>query len=536
MTRGRSTASIVASPVLVGAVTVLIVVVSVFLAYNANSGLPFVPTYNLRAELPGGANLVPGNEVRIGGFRVGVIDKIGAGTGVFNGRRRAIAIVRMKIDKSAAPLSRDTQVLVRPRSALGLKFIQLTPGTARASFRDGETIPLKAATAPVEFDDFLNTFDRNTRQNSQDALTGFGDAFAGRGTDVNNAIQGLAPFFRYLTPVMANLSNPRTQLKEFFKQIGRASAQVAPVARIQAQVFSEMADTFAAIGHDANALRATIEKNPPTLDTAIESFRVQRPFLADFTDLSARLRPAARELVIALPKLNSALRIGTPVSRRSPILNDNTANVLNALDDLVRDPNTLLGLKDLTTLTKVAAPFATYIAPYQSVCNYGALFLNGLGSHISEGTKNGTAERVLVKLGDSQQNDAAPDTFAARPSDVPPNVSSHGTMSTGNNPKPLVKLMGQPYTAAIDAQGNANCAKGQFGYPDGPLLDTKGRYPSVPGQRDSDGTYNTWQAEHGGGGHVVNANYPPFLYGPNFTGLKSLSQVDSQLKKDGVDR
>ena len=50
----RGTASIVASPVLVGAVTVLIIVVSVFLAYNANQGLPFVPTYDLKAELPSG--------------------------------------------------------------------------------------------------------------------------------------------------------------------------------------------------------------------------------------------------------------------------------------------------------------------------------------------------------------------------------------------------------------------------------------------------------------------------------------------------
>src|SRR5205814_8450401 len=97
MTRGRGTASIVASPVLVGAVTTLIVIVSVFLAYNANQGLPFVPTYNLKAELPGGANLVPGNEVRIGGFRVGVIDTIGTGQGFFNGRNRAIALVRMKL-------------------------------------------------------------------------------------------------------------------------------------------------------------------------------------------------------------------------------------------------------------------------------------------------------------------------------------------------------------------------------------------------------------------------------------------------------
>jgi virulence factor Mce-like protein len=534
MTRGRSTASIVASPVLVGAVTTLIVIVSVFLAYNANSGLPFVPTYNLRAELPSGANLVPGNEVRIGGFRVGVIDKIGTGSGIFSGKRQAIAVVRMKIDKSAQPLSRDTTVLVRPRSALGLKFIQLTPGKSSQIFRDGETIPLKAATAPVEFDDLLNTFDAQTRQNSQDALQGFGDAFAGRGTDVNNAIQGLAPFFRYLGPVMANLSNPRTQLNEFFKQIGRASAQVAPVAQIQAQVFSEMADTFAAIGRNPAALQATIVKSPPTEDTAIASFRVQRPFLADFTDLSRRLRPAAQVLPIALPKLNVAFRIGTPVLRRSVILNDNTVNVFNALDDLVRDPNTLLGLKDLSALTRVGAPLLQYVAPYQTVCNYATLFLNGLGSHLSESTKNGTAERVLVKLGNNVQNDSAPDKFAARPADLPSNINSVDAKTTGPNPQRLYKLSGQPYTAAIDAQGNANCAKGQFGYPEGPLLDTKGRYPAVPGTRDPDGTFNTWQGNHGGGSHVVNASYPPFLYGKNFTGLSNLSQVDRRLKKDGL--
>ena len=80
MSRGRSTASIVASPVLIGAVTTLIIIVAVFLAYNANQGLPFVPTYNLRAEVTGGQNLVRGNDVRVGGFRVGVIDRIGTTT------------------------------------------------------------------------------------------------------------------------------------------------------------------------------------------------------------------------------------------------------------------------------------------------------------------------------------------------------------------------------------------------------------------------------------------------------------------------
>ena len=52
----RPTSSIVASPVLVGAVTVLVAIVAVFLAYNANQGLPFVPTYDVKAELPSGSS------------------------------------------------------------------------------------------------------------------------------------------------------------------------------------------------------------------------------------------------------------------------------------------------------------------------------------------------------------------------------------------------------------------------------------------------------------------------------------------------
>ena len=61
---------------LIGAATTLVVIVAVFLAYNANSGLPFVPTYELKVEVPNAANLVKGNDVRIGGTRVGAVATI----------------------------------------------------------------------------------------------------------------------------------------------------------------------------------------------------------------------------------------------------------------------------------------------------------------------------------------------------------------------------------------------------------------------------------------------------------------------------
>ncbi|MFM9139950.1 MAG: MlaD family protein, partial [Solirubrobacterales bacterium] len=72
----RGATSIAANPVLIGAVTVFVAVVLVFLAYNANSGLPFVPTYDLKVRVPNAAGLVKGNEVRLGGTRVGTVTQI----------------------------------------------------------------------------------------------------------------------------------------------------------------------------------------------------------------------------------------------------------------------------------------------------------------------------------------------------------------------------------------------------------------------------------------------------------------------------
>src|SRR5687768_11325527 len=153
MRRGRGQGSIAASPVLIGATTVLIALVAVFIAYNANSGLPFVPTYQLNAELPSGAKLIKGNEVRVGGFRVGVVDEIAPKTVEVDGERRSIAEVSMKLDKVVEPLSKDSTVTVRPRSALGLKYVELTPGDSEATFARGDTIPLGSTSEPLEIED-----------------------------------------------------------------------------------------------------------------------------------------------------------------------------------------------------------------------------------------------------------------------------------------------------------------------------------------------------------------------------------------------
>jgi virulence factor Mce-like protein len=529
VTRRRGTASLVASPVLVGAVTVLVSIIAVFIAYNANKGLPFVPTYDLKAELPSGGKLVKGNEVRVGGFRVGVIEDIKPKLVEVNGKTRTIASVNMKLDKTVEPLAVDTKLRTRPRSALGLKFLQVTPGRSKRTFTTGDTIPLRNASQPREFEDVYAIFDRRTRPRIQQATEGFGDAFAGRGASLNRAIESLNPLFRYLTPVMQNLSDPDTELDQFFLQIGRASAQVAPVARTQAVLFTNMADTFAAIARDPRALQATIEKSPPTMDTAISSFQVQRPFLADFTDLSRRLRPAARQLPRSLPALNRALRVGTPVLPRTVSLNNRLEGAFDALDETFENPSTLLTLRDLRTALTVLRPALEYVAPFETVCNYANYFLHVLGEHQSTVAPDGsgtTQNQGLKEVNNSQPN-GYNTTETSRNIDLPARLAdkARGAESNGDFGAPgadLMRLMAplQPYPA-IDAQGNADCQRGQDGYPNKAMA-TGARY----GPGNLPGTPRT--IPNGGNAPNVDPNYP-ILSGGTFRsrelGIDNLADV-----------
>jgi hypothetical protein len=63
-----------------------------------------------------------------------------------------------------------------------------------------------------------------------------------------------------------------------------------------------MGITFEALSRHPDKLRGTIERSRPTLDTAIDSFRVQRPFLRDSAALARELErlPEFRPAPVAL--------------------------------------------------------------------------------------------------------------------------------------------------------------------------------------------------------------------------------------------
>jgi virulence factor Mce-like protein len=391
----RGQAALTASPVLVGAVTVLVTIVAVFLSYNANSGLPFVPTYDLKANLPNAAQLVKGFEVRIGGARVGFISKIEP---MKRADGTAYAQVTMKLDKEIEPVPADSTLLVRPRSSLGLKYIELTPGQGRAGLPAGSTLPVRQARpAVVELDELFDMFDDKTRVGSRNSLDGFGGGFAGRGPDVNTAIEAFVPLVADLEPVARNLSDPDTRLNRFFASLARASEEVAPVAEEQASLFVNLDTSFTAFASIARPfLQETISESPATEQVAIDQFPLQRPFIRNNTAFFRELRPGVAVLPHGAPIVADAFEAGTEVLPKTIQMNEDLADVFESLADFSDDPTVRQGVNQLTRLASSLRPTLRFLTPVQTTCNYATVFLRNVASLLSEGDANGNYQRFLV--------------------------------------------------------------------------------------------------------------------------------------------
>jgi hypothetical protein len=264
--------------------------------------------------------------------------------------------------------------------------------------------------------------------------------------------------------VAANLANPQTQLGRFFKELGDASRIVAPIAGVNAQVFTDLATTFEAFSRDPAKLQDTIAKSPPTETEGIRSFAAQRPFLRDLADFSTDLKGATHELRGALPIVNPALEEGTPVLRRSVALNQRTGQVFGALRDLVRAPTTNAAITGLSETVGVLNPLVRFLGPYQTVCNYWNYMWAFLGEHLSEADTTGTAQRANNNSVAKQHNglDAIGATEPVNGEQNPVEAAQSGSNS-------VAYLHGQPYWAAINNDGTADCENGQRGYMDGKL-------------------------------------------------------------------
>jgi virulence factor Mce-like protein len=368
------------NPVLVGTGAVLVMLVMVLLSYNANSGLPFVPSYNITADLPSGAALVKANDVRIGGARVGTVLAITPETSK-DGEYHAK--VSLKLDKNIGPIPENSTIEVRPKSTIGLKYVELTLGDSKETIPNGGHLPISQATTAVEFEDLLNTFDERVREGNKRSLQEFGNAFAGRGVDLNIAFGEIGPLFEHLEPVARIIADPETKLAEFIRVIARVATDYAAAGEAGYEVWVNADRTFAAFAAASQGIQDSLEESPPTLKVVTAEFPAQRAYFRQLTDTIERFQPGAPYLPEVADNLNSITDTGPVAFRHLYRLAPQFDNTLRQLGSFAADAQVRLGLTALKNFVITINQPLKHITPAQTKCNYFGLFARNLASAVS---------------------------------------------------------------------------------------------------------------------------------------------------------
>src|SRR5438445_7679200 len=175
-----------------------------FIALNMGLHGPWSNEFVLNAEFASGNGLVPQAEVRVSGVHVGsVLALSDASDGG--------ALVQMALQPGIR-LRQDTRAVIRPKTLLGEKFVELVRPQAsdQAYLQSGATIKKAQTGQAIEIDDILSAMDAPTRKAMSASFQQLGIALDGRQQDVSTALPGLDATMANLRP-LARVGQSRQQ-------------------------------------------------------------------------------------------------------------------------------------------------------------------------------------------------------------------------------------------------------------------------------------------------------------------------------------
>jgi phospholipid/cholesterol/gamma-HCH transport system substrate-binding protein len=339
----------------VGIFGLLLAAATFYIGYQAAYSVPGRGYYNLHGELANAENLSNHYEIRSGGVRIGQ---------VLNPRvEHGKAIVDMRIDDRYKPLRSDTQLRIRLRSAVGVRYLEVIPGTKGTPLPEGATIPASNARTPVALDKVLDTFDTRTRARTRDLLNELGAGVQSRGADLNQAIASAPHFLGSLQGFSGAVVERRDAMANFIAGANRAAGAFDGARDEIGTGFKPESEALKPFNDDRGDVQATLAGAAPALAT----LRTQLPAVSGLLDEVGHFATATRPTFQAAP---AALRSTTALVNRAarPLGDakktlDLASGAVNPALDLLRAAHPVLpgverGLSDVVPTLQRLAPRA----------------------------------------------------------------------------------------------------------------------------------------------------------------------------------
>ncbi|WP_320670033.1 MlaD family protein [Patulibacter defluvii] len=359
------------------------VVVMFLIGYNAPNTIPGRSYYTVKAQFDHADNLTAHYQVRIAGRYVGQV----LNPRVQDGK----AIVDLQLQPDVGPLKSDTTLRVRPRSPIGVRFVELAPGEHGQPLADGATIPASQTSAATELDEVLNTLDAPRRAQAQTFMQQLGAGVLDRGEDVNDLIDRTP---RTLTGVdrLMGAVNARGGAPERFVAGSESAAGAAdPVRETIRQGFQVGSDALQPFANGGDQIRATLETAPPSLATAREGLRATDPLLVEVSGFSRALLPALRPAPRGLNETSKLLRDSRAGLRSLRTTLDTAEDATPPTLKLLETADPVL--PSITTGLRHSLPLADRFGAHG--CDLG-LFTRTWGSMLTFGVPGGRKDLGLI--------------------------------------------------------------------------------------------------------------------------------------------
>ena len=246
------------------------------------------------------AQLVPDNQVLIGGQPVGSVESIEL-------TEDNLAKVEVSVEQE---LHEGSTAAIRATSLAGVAnhYISISPGpNSNPALDDDAVLGLDSTTTAVDLDQFLNTFPRSVRRGLGDFIRGTATSYAGRGEDANQAFKYFGPALDRTGAFVGELNADQRLFERFIVSSSKLVTAVAQRGENLSSAFSNASTAFGAIASQNEAFSDTLELLPPVFRQSNTTFVNLRAALDDLDPLVEASKPATKDLAPFLRELQPFL-------------------------------------------------------------------------------------------------------------------------------------------------------------------------------------------------------------------------------------
>jgi phospholipid/cholesterol/gamma-HCH transport system substrate-binding protein len=240
--------------------------------------------------------LVPDNQVLIGGSPVGSVESIGL-------TDDNLAEVKVEVDQE---LHEGTTAVIRATSLSGVAnhYVSISPGpNSNPSLEDGAELGLSSTTTPVDIDQFFNTFPPRVRQGLANFIKGNASLYSGQGKNANDAYKYFGVALNRTGAFARELNADQRLLSRFIVSSARLTTAIAGRGEQLSSAVSNATTAFDAIASQNQAFDASLRELPPVLRQSNTTFVNLRAALDDLEPLVETAKPATKELAPFLAEL-----------------------------------------------------------------------------------------------------------------------------------------------------------------------------------------------------------------------------------------